>query len=252
MNIYLAGVFENFRLPTEIDKVLLSKYILTSFESVPNKAKPYLSGLGERLMVDSGAFTFMQKLAKNQAIATDFEQYLQEYINFIKQYDIKLFFELDIDVVVGYKKVLEFRKILEDGVGRQCIPVWHVPRGKDAFLEICEQYDYIAIGGIVNKNSEFKAHKRHLFPWFIDKAHQHGAKIHGLGFTNTPMLAQYRFDSVDSTSWLSGRRHGQYHVFNGRYIETVKPKNKRRSADYKSIDMYNYREWLAYQKYMED
>ena len=33
-------------------------------------------------------------------------EYLQRYIDFINKYDVKYFFELDIDAVVGYVLVL--------------------------------------------------------------------------------------------------------------------------------------------------
>lgn len=81
-----------------------SKYILTSFYYFRDKL-PFDVDLH---LVDSGAFTFF--LSKKKI---DIDKYLTEYIEYINKYDIKHFFELDIDVIVGYDKVLELRKRLE-------------------------------------------------------------------------------------------------------------------------------------------
>lgn len=59
-------------------------------------------------MLDSGAFTFMRGNAK-----VDWADYIKRYAEFINKYDVKYFFELDIDNIVGYEKVLEYRKLLE-------------------------------------------------------------------------------------------------------------------------------------------
>lgn len=36
--------------------------------------------------------------------AVNWDEYVEEYAEFIIKYDIKLFFELDIDAIVGLKK----------------------------------------------------------------------------------------------------------------------------------------------------
>lgn len=44
---------------------------------------------------------------------------MKEYIEFINEYDIKYFFEMDIDMICGYKKVLEMRKQIEQGTRKR-------------------------------------------------------------------------------------------------------------------------------------
>ena len=51
-------------------------------------------------LLDSGAFTFMTSL-KGKSI--NWNEYVINYGNFVKQHDIKHFFELDIDPIVGLK-----------------------------------------------------------------------------------------------------------------------------------------------------
>jgi len=179
----------------------------------------------------------------------DFDGYLERYIDFINKYDVDNFFELDIDSVVGYKKVKELRRRLEKETGKKSIPVWHFERGKDEYIEMCREYRYVAIGGLVGGNAEYSSRYWKYFPWFIEAAHRNGAKIHALGFTSLKGMHEYRFDSVDSTTWKSGGRFGQLHLFKEGTIKTVLQKDKR--AIYKKIDEHNFNEWLKFQKYAD-
>lgn len=43
---------------------------------------------------------------------------------------------------------------------------------------------------------------------FVNTAHKHGAKIHGLGVGAKKILSTVPFDSVDSTSWFKLCRFG--------------------------------------------
>lgn len=226
------------------DELLEIPYLLESFYSLQNEKtlKRIIKHNKENFLLDSGAFTFMSGTGK-----ADFDEYLTKYINFINKYNIKYFFELDVDSVVGYDKVKEYRKRLEKETGKKCIPVWHKSRGKDEFLKMCDEYDYVAIGGIVTK--EITKDQYPFFTWFLSEAHKRDCKVHGLGFTATKELHKYHFDTVDSTNWLSGGRFGQLHTFNGRYIKSKSYKNKR--AVYKAIDSHNLKEWVKFQRYAE-
>lgn len=92
-----------------------SLYVLESFayinaDDILIPLIPYFKDF----MLDSGAFTFLSQ-KKNG----DFNKYLKSYIDFVNKHDIQKFFELDIDAIVGYKKVLEYRKILEAETGKK-------------------------------------------------------------------------------------------------------------------------------------
>lgn len=198
----------------------------------------------KNFMLDSGAFTFFT-LGKE----VNWNQYIDRYIKFINENKVNKYFELDIDKLVGYPKVLEFRKELE----RQCpvspIPVWHKSRGKNDFLSMCEKYNYVAIGGIVSKEITPKDYV--YFPWFINEAHKRKAKIHGLGFTNLEGMRKYHFDSVDSTAWTTGNRFGAVYRFNGRTMVKYSRPEGTRLADAKEVAINNFNEWVKFQKYAE-
>lgn len=240
MKVFLAGTCSRSNQPG----VFESPYILESFAYFDEWQKKQLKTT-KMFLLDSGAFTFMNGQGGAQV---DFGAYLQKYIKFINDNDIKYFFELDIDAIVGYDKVKEYRRILERKTGKKCIPVWHKSRGLDDFIQTAKAYDYMAIGGIAAKNIKRTQYK--YFETLLNIAHYHGCKVHGLGFTNTELLHKYKFDSVDSTSWLSGSRFGMIYKFNGRIMTMTKYPDKR-TADYKIVDQHNLSEWIKFQKFAD-
>ena len=179
------------------------------------------------------------------------EQYIDEYADCINRYDIKHFFELDIDSIVGLEKVEEYRKRLERLTNKQPIPVWHKNRGKEYFIRMCEEYPYVSIGGIVTREIPRNIYEK-AFPWFIATAHQHGCKIHGLGYTNILGLHKYHFDSVDSTAWLDGNRGGYLYKFkpDTGTLEQIQPEGKGRLKP-REAALNNFIEWIKFTKYAE-
>lgn len=239
MNVYLAATNASPKLEQQFTA---GKYYLESFYYF----RPWQTVLiNKNFMLDSGAFTFMAS-SKNHNI--NWDMYVVKYANFIRKHNIKLFFELDIDVLVGIKEVERLRAKLERLTGKKCIPVWHKSRGKEYFLKMVKHYDYVAIGGIVTKEIKKKEYK--YFKWFIDMAHKHNCKIHGLGFTPMNHLHKYNFDSVDSSSWNSAGRFGTVYKFNGKKLVSHKIRGKR-LADRPRTDAHNLNEWLKFQRYAE-
>lgn len=243
MRLFLAGV------TTFIDNCLTFEdlkdtYCLESFYYA-NKNTEKMIPLLKGFLLDSGAFTFFS--AKNKNII--WEEYVDRYADFINRNKVNHFFELDIDKLVGYDNVLKLRKRLEDKTGKQCIPVWHKSRGKEQFLQMCEEYRYVAIGGIVSK--EINPNQYPIFTYLINEAHKKGAKIHGLGFTNLKGLEKYHFDSVDSTAWTTGNRFGGVYQFDGKtLIKHAKPKGCR-MVHYTKVASHNFEQWIKFQKYAE-
>ena len=114
---------------------------------------------------------------------------------------------------------------------------------------MCKDYKYVAIGGIVSK--EIRKEHYPMLRWFIDKAHEAGAKIHGLGFT-VENVERYKFDSVDSTSWSAGNQFGFYYFFKNGTIIKKHPKPGQK-IKYSSRDLgeHNFNEWVKYQKWLK-
>lgn len=245
MKIYTAGIAPCGGGNAEYYKTAIKThkpFILESFYYADETTEKLLPYFGDFLL-DSGAFTFMQS-SKTHVV---WEDYLERYADFINRNKIEKFFELDIDSVVGYPKVLEYRRRLEKLTGRQVIPVWHISRGVKDYQRCCDEYPYVAIGGIVSKEISKKQYE--LFPAMISEAHKRGAKVHGLGFTALEYLSKCHFDSVDSTAWTTGNRFGYVYQFTGStMIKHDVPKGKR-LADSRKIAEINYLEWLKFQKW---
>lgn len=217
-------------------------FILESFYYADETTEKLIPYFGDFLL-DSGAFTFMQNTKK----AIVWEEYIERYADFINRNKVEKYFELDIDSITGYKKVLEYRKRLENLTNKPVIPVWHKSRGAGEFAKMCDEYKYVAIGGIVAK--EIKPEQYGVFPAMINEAHKRGAKIHGLGFTSLEWLPKCRFDSVDSTAWTTGNRFGFVYKFNGKtMIKYDVPKGKR-LADSRKVAEINYLEWIKFQQW---
>lgn len=220
-------------------------YILESFFYANEDTEKLLPYFGDFLL-DSGAFTFIQA-KHNKKISWD--QYIEEYADFIKRNKIQKYFELDIDSLVGYEKVKEYRAKLEKLVGWPCIPVWHRYRGYSEWLNLCDEYSYMAIGGIAIK--EIQKTEYPVFSKMLKDAHARNCKVHGLGFTQLKEIIKYKFDSVDSTAWTTGNRFGFLYWFDGKTMRKIKKKENEKIIDPRKAALVNYTEWIKFQIYAE-
>jgi len=246
MKICLAGTYAATKNTRKY--LNYTKYILESFWYIQDWQLEYLNKK-DLFLLDSGAFTFMNNFKGK----VDWKEYIDKYVDFIIKNKVKNFFELDIDVIVGYEKVKEYTKYLEQKTGRKCIPVWHVKRGLDEWFRLTKEYDYVAIGGIVAK--EIKSSQYDMFIPLLKIAKENNCKVHGLGFTNLKLMKKYHFYSVDSTSWKSGGRFGSIYEFkNNKMYQYKKPDNKRaKSANgwYDKIELQNMLAWSKLQEYAD-
>ena len=245
MNLYLAGGYS--RPYCFQDHSLYSGsrlYVLESFYYIADWMLPYIKDHWDFLL-DSGAFTFMS----NTKTSLNWDEYVAKYARFIVQNDIIHFFELDIDSLVGLREVERLRDKLETLTNRKCIPVWHKSRGESYWLKMARDYDYISIGGIAS--GEITKDQYKFFTPMINLAHEQGAKVHGLGFTNLEGLTRYKFDSVDSTAWVYGNRAGFLQKFDGKtLIKYYAPQGKKMRS--RETAIYNFNEWVKFQRYAEE
>lgn len=219
-----------------------SPYLLESFYYFKDFQIPLIKS-ADLFLLDSGAFTFM---SGNGSI--DWNDYLNRYADFINKHDVQHFFELDIDVIVGYDEVKRMRTELEAMTGKRCIPVWHKSRGLDEYMKLVDEYDYIAIGGFAIKvlqKSDYPYIKR-----MVQYAYDRKVKVHGLGFTPKDVI-EYKFYSCDSTTWHGVTRFGRVQAFNGKHMVEMTPKNAGcNKAKINEIETFVLREWIKYQKYL--
>lgn len=247
MKLYLAGehTVKNGTTANWSGLKILESYVYAK----DNKQFNQLINGNVDLLMDSGAFTYMN----GNGGKVNWDTYIEQYAEFINKHDIKLFFELDIDSIVGIKEVERLRNKLETLTNKKCIPCWHKNRGLEYWKQMCRDYDYVAVGttneGLKSDNTT-RQKLMAIMPGLIKIAKDNKAKIHGLGFTNLDGLEKYKFDSVDSTAWLYGNRSGIIYKFNGRSIIKIKkPSGTRLNA--KEVAINNFNEWVKFQKYAE-
>ena len=213
MRIYLATMSpQEARLVSEVVK---PKYLLTSFYEGERACKNTLDICGsDNFLLDSGAFSFMSGATSSEKLL---EEYAERYADFIKRNNITQYFELDVDTIFGLSFAEALRAKIEKATGVQSIPVWHKSRGVAYWKRMCDEYKYIAIGGLVFhvKKVELPHIKK-----LVDYAYAKGVKVHGLGFTKTQELSKWKWYSVDSSSWKCGAVRGsQRYIFNGRGLD---------------------------------
>ena len=219
-----------------VEKGIKMKYNLMSFYYMKNKEKlaEYIRDHTEEIMIDSGAHSF-QKGKK-----VDWDKYTQAYANFIKKFDrdnVVGYFEMDVDNIIGYEKVLQLRKELEK-VSNKIIPVWHKNRGIAEFKKMCQDYKgrVVAITGF--KNEDIKDEQ---YLMFLKYAKAYGCKVHCLGMTRKKVLDKVPFDYVDSSSWV------QSTVFGRAKGKKVSKETSRYNRE--AVFIENYKEGLEMQKY---
>lgn len=189
----------------------------------------------EEILIDSGAHSFQ----KGKKI--DWVTYTKQYAEFIKKFDrpnVIGYFEMDVDNIIGYDKVLELRKILER-VTKKIIPVWHKNRGVEEYKKMCKDYagKIIAITGF--KNEDIKDEQ---YLMFLKYAKQYNCKVHCLGMTRKKILDKVPFDYVDSSSW---KQSGIFGRIDGRGKVSKEFSKIKREVVFKE----NYLQGIKTQKY---
>ena len=180
------------------------RYNLMSYYYIKNKRDlaELIRDNSKEILIDSGAHSF-QKGKK-----VDWVEYTKQYAKFIKEFDrpnVIGYFEMDVDNIIGYDKVLELRKILEN-VSDKIIPVWHKNRGIEDFKKMCRDYQgkVIAITGF--KNEDIKDEQ---YLMFLKYAKKYNCKVHCLGMARKKVLDKVPFDFVDSSSWKQSSIYGR-------------------------------------------
>ena len=113
---------------------------------------------------------------------------------------------------------------------------------------MCDEYDYVAIGGIADKGR--KSIEKYI-PWFTSEAHKKNTKVHGLGYTSLEKLDYMGFDSVDSSAWLYGNRGGYIYIWDG-YTMHKKDVPNGKKLDTKKVARHNFVEWVKMSETVEN
>ena len=159
------------------------------------------------LFLDSGAFT---------AFKSGKPVNLDNYIQYIKDNVERLAVYANLDVIGDAAATWVNQRIMEKA-GLHPLPCFHYGDPIQDFDKMCEEYDYIALGGIAT----FKPNKEQKSKWLdllfsrkpvFDRNGKLRIKFHGFGMTSVPTILRYPWWSIDSTSWRGYSRTGIIHA----------------------------------------
>ena len=255
MILFLSGNAEDlpYLVKAKIKYVLMSYYSIKKLKD--DELRTYRKAF-TKILVDSGAFTFLNHKRIKKDIAT-IDAYAKQYGEWLEAHKwlYDYFVELDVEKLTGIERVHQYRQMLEQKAGQQCIPIWHIKRGIDYWKQLVKEYKYIGIGGLVI--GEIKTPLK-VVPSLVHYAHKHGVKVHGMGYTQPRNLQRMLFDSVDSTSWMSASRFARYHIYGGDgRLYTIGNKELAKRGKVvprrrkRWVDDLNLRAWRVYAKYLE-
>lgn len=233
MNLHFAGA-DNGAAYNEILLRCGAKYRLESYHSL----KPKEPSSGFTLLLDSGGF-----VARTKGIPID----VKEYARYIRKHKVTMAFELDTN---NLAETLYNRQYLMTETEAKIIPVYHYSdyQTKDykMLFEFMDKFDYISIGGVAGEGLGDKEER--LLYDFVFSNTRDKVRVHGLGITALPILKRYPFYSVDSTSWLSAARFGNFRSIRDENHEEWRRKNRH----YLANTDQEVQHWLQLEKYVTD
>ncbi len=203
MKLYLASDPIAFKKLIEVSptvKVLISYYKLGIEKNKPafmTLTDPQFSGF--EIFLDSGAFS-----AFTQGAIIDIDTYAEA----IKLHKDRLKVYANLDVIGDPDATLVNQHLLE-AKGLNPLPTFHFGSDIKYLEHYIQNYDYIALGGLVPYTTKPKVLQKWLdycFSYILP--HIPRVKIHGFGLSSLWAWKRYPFYSVDSTSWIMVRKFG--------------------------------------------
>ena len=206
MKIYYAGLYENVAEIYTLKDCGAKRLMLSYYYKNKEKQMIRFKENNFSIMMDSGAYSAWKKNIKID---------INDYVKYLNDFEIKDCICLDVvgDAISSYKN----QKYLENK-GINSIPVFHYGC-EFKYLEqlILDGYSYICLGGTVGlKRKERREFFETCFRLYPE------IKFHGLGMTDIELMKDFDWYSVDSTTWLIGRKYSKLATLEGQ----VKISNK--------------------------
>lgn len=239
LTIFFSGVEQETYLDILYD--LGIRNFLMSYEYLKGRGIKQLKKYPDmHLFIDSGAYTYQNDPQYESWTEEQWVTQIKEYLAWAKKHKDSIFAIADLDLQylpnVGYEKVYEWRKqyfepfMLETG-----IPVCFIYHedGLEEWEYMCKRYPYVGLSLAIDKVDGGSDILRQMF--II--AEKYNTLCQGMASTNTKLLMQYPFYTVDSTTWLAGLKYGEISVFTGTKMTRIK-KDQFETKAFPMISMY--------------
>ncbi|MDD5146819.1 MAG: hypothetical protein PHN39_03745 [Candidatus Pacebacteria bacterium] len=154
--------------------------------------------LYDSIFMDSGAFSVYTGKKK-----VDIDQMIDDYKKMPKNWVLA-----GLDVIGNAeqtKKNCDYMTSKDVTI----IPTYHLGHPLSYLEYYCQNYDYIALGGVITLKSYTKIYKALSMAFSVIKNYW-PIKIHGFAITSKRLMFDFPFYSIDSTSWLTVVRFGNY------------------------------------------
>jgi|10_taG_2_1085330.scaffolds.fasta_scaffold00180_3 hypothetical protein len=156
-----------------------------------------------QLFLDSGAFS---------AFTQGAEIPIEQYAEFVNAHRERFCVVSNLDAIGDHEQTMKNQEELEK-LGVEAMPVFHTGEPWAVLDHYVANYEYIALGGMVPYIRDHSTSG--LMPWIVGcfkRAKSH-TRFHGFGVTAWPIISQFPWKSVDSTTWRRSSRFGMVDVF---------------------------------------
>lgn len=198
-----------FWTPQQLPTVLSSYWVLKDIKVEVVKER----FVQRDCFLDSGAFT---AFTKGVSINID------EYITFIKATKDNWNVYAVLDVIGDWEATGKNQRYMESK-GLQPLPTFHYGSPLEELKRMVEEYDYIALGGLVPLSLQRKKMENWLDVCF--SIIRTKSKVHGFGINSIWVWRRYPFYSVDATSWNQGMKFGRVIEAKGLKQKVIKGKD---------------------------
>ena len=209
MNIHLAGHSADREMEQKVKPESQNHLATFADKTEVNNTVLSVIDLRPRVIIDSGAFT-----AWTSGKPIDPRDYAKWALDFKDRWEYKMqaLYFMNLDVIGDQDASWVNQSILE-GLGLKPIPIITFGANKKHLIRALDNYDYIALGGLVPYTRDKVKLQKWLdfcFAIIMQKFKATGVmpKIHLLGVTTDWVLKRYPCFSSDSSSWVSCLRFG--------------------------------------------
>jgi len=239
MNLYIAGLYTaNFQYGGPGWSNLDDRE-KQAHASVENKLESYhyigkgryalrIRENGDRVFLDSGAFS-----AFSLGVEVDLPEYcrwIQENLDIVRVEDGDLMASV-LDGIGDPLKTYRNQLAMEQ-LGVRPLPCFHYGEDERYLEHYIANYRYITIGGMVPISTPQLFHwlDRIWNKYLIDGSGRARIKVHGFGLTSLPLMQEYPWYSVDSSSWVQIGAHGNI-IMDGKTLAFSSQSPSRKNAN---------------------